>query len=274
MTPSARRWGDLPTRLASAAILAPLALYCLWVGGWPWALLLGAAAFGLATEWIALNGHKLVSPAGLCLVVCALAVWVMAVRGSVTAGTAFALLAGPVVWQAGRKKPRAVSLALGLPYIGFGTVALVWLRAMPVSGLANVLVLLGVVWASDVGAYVVGRTIGGAKLAPAISPGKTRSGAIGGLAASCLVGVGAAYWLGLSAASIGWLLPLVLVLSAISQAGDLAESAIKRHFGVKDSGWLIPGHGGLFDRLDGLLAAAPAAAALAFAIGRGVVVTP
>ena len=273
-TARSRRWGDLPTRLASAAVLVPVALYCLWEGGWPWALLVGAAAFGLATEWIALNGRKLVTPAGLCLVVCALAVWVMAVRGNVAAGSAFALLAGPVVWQAGRKQAGSVSLALGLPYIGFGTVALVWLRAMPASGLTNVLLLLGVVWASDIGAYVAGRAIGGAKLAPRISPGKTRSGAIGGLIASCVIGGAAGYWLGLGAAGIGWLVPLAALLSAISQAGDLLESAIKRHFGVKDSGWLIPGHGGLFDRLDGLLAAAPAAAALAFALGRGVVVSP
>ncbi len=198
----------------------------------------------------------------------------MAVKGDAAAGAAFAVLAGPVIWQTGRKAPRAASLAAGLPYIGFGTVALVWLRAMPASGLANVLLLLLVVWASDVGAYVAGRTIGGPKLAPAISPGKTRSGAIGGLIAASLVGGGAAFWLGLGAGSIGWLLPLAASLSAVSQAGDLLESAIKRHFGVKDSGWLIPGHGGVFDRLDGLLAAAPAAAALAFALGRGVVVSP
>ena len=255
-------------------ILAPLSIYCLWVGGWPWVLLVGVAAVGLATEWITMNGRRLVSPAGLSLIVCVLAVWVLALRGNPGAGALFALLAAPVVWQTGRKQMRAFSLAAGLPYIGFGTVALVWLRAMPVSGPANVLLLLGVVWASDVGAYLAGRAIGGAKLAPAISPGKTRSGAVGGLVAACLIGVGGAFWLGLGGAGIVWLLPLAAALSAISQAGDLGESAIKRHFGVKDSGWLIPGHGGLFDRLDGLLAAAPAAATLAFALGRGVVVLP
>jgi phosphatidate cytidylyltransferase len=171
---SARRWGDLPKRLASAVILAPLALYCLWAGGWPWALLVGAAAFGLATEWIALNGFRLITPAGLCLAVCVLAVWGMTVQGHAAAGAVFALVAGTVVWQAGRRQTRAVGLAAGLPYIGFATVALVWLRAMPVSGLANVLLLLLVVWASDIGAYVAGRAIGGRKLAPSISPGKTR----------------------------------------------------------------------------------------------------
>lgn len=255
-------------------MLAPLSLYCLWEGGWPWALLIGAAAIGLAIEWIALNGRKLVTPAGLSLLVCVLAAWVMAMRGDAGAGATFAVLAGPVIWQTGRKESRAASLAAGLPYIGLGTVALVWLRAMPVTGLANVLLLLLVVWASDVGAYVAGRAIGGPKLAPAISPGKTCSGAIGGLMAASLVGVGAAFWIGQTPGGIGWLLPLAASLSAVAQAGDLLESAIKRHFGVKDSGWLIPGHGGLFDRLDGLLAAAPAAAALAFALGRGVVVSP
>ncbi len=228
---------------------------------------------GLAVEWIALCGRRVLTPAGLSLIVCVLAVWAMTVQGTAAQAAAFALLGAPVVWRTGSKAPHAVSLAAGLPYIGCSTVALVWLRAMPASGLANVLLLLLIVWGSDIGAYVVGRAVGGPKLAPAISPGKTRSGAVGGLLAACLLGVGAAFWLG-RVGGIWWLVPLAAGLSFCSQAGDLLESHIKRRFGVKDSGWLIPGHGGLFDRLDGLLAAAPAAAALAFALGRGVVLSP
>ena len=270
---AARRWGDLPRRIASAAVLLPLAIFCLWAGGWPWALLIGAATLGLAVEWIALCGRQSLTPAGLALLVCVLVVWVMAVYGAAAAALGFALLAGPVIWQIGSKGRQAVSLAGGLPYIGCGTVALIWLRAMPGSGLANVLLLLLVVWASDIGAYLVGRTLGGRKLAPTISPGKTRSGAAGGLLAACLVGVGAAFWMGPSVGLWG-LVALAAVLSLVAQAGDLLESYLKRRFGVKDSGWLIPGHGGLFDRLDGLLTAAPAAAVLAFALGRGVVLLP
>ena len=274
----------MPKRVASAAILAPLALFCLWHGGWPWALLVGAASLGLAVEWTALCGRRVFSLAGLSLVVCVLIVWVLAIGAlAIGVGTfsplaawalAFVLLGMPVIWRFGHKLPHAVSLAAGLPYIGCTTIALLWLRAMPATGLTNVLLLLLVVWASDIGAYLAGRAIGGRKLAPAISPGKTRSGALGGLFAACLVGVGAAIWLGLGPRGI-WGLPLLAGgLSVLAQAGDLLESAIKRRFGVKDSGWLIPGHGGLFDRLDGLLAAAPAAAALAFALGRGVVLSP
>lgn len=264
------RWGDLPKRVASAAVLVPLAIFCLGQGGWPWRLLIGAMALGLAVEWTALCGRRWISPAGLALSVCVLAVWIMAMQGNAGPALAFTLIGVPVVWRTGYKTPRALSLALGLPYIGCATLALIWLRAIPGSGFHWVLLVLLVVWASDIGAYIAGRAIGGRKLAPAISPGKTRSGAAGGLAASCLVGVGFAMWqpgFGDPWALVG----LTAVLSVVSQAGDLLESFAKRRFGVKDSGWLIPGHGGLFDRLDGLLIAAPAAAALAFALARGVV---
>ncbi len=270
------RWGDLPRRVASAAILVPLAVFCLFAGGWPWALLVAVATLGMAVEWIALCERQWFSLAGLALIFSATAVWVLAVgstawHGPAGAALAVALLGGPAIWRIGHGGKRAVELAAGLPYIGCTTVALIWLRTLPESGLANVLLLLLVVWSSDIGAYLVGRAIGGRKLAPAISPGKTRSGAVGGLLASCLVGVGAAVWLG---GGIGGFVALAAALGVVVQAGDLVESWIKRRFGVKDSGWLIPGHGGLFDRLDGLLTAAPAAAALAFALGRGVVLSP
>jgi phosphatidate cytidylyltransferase len=107
------------------------------------------------------------------------------------------------------------------------------------------------VWAGDIGAYLVGRLVGGPRLAPKISPGKTWAGAIGGTLAAILAGAAAGYEQPLQAALVA------LPISLVAQAGDLAESAIKRHFGAKDSGWIIPGHGGLLDRLDGVLAAAP-----------------
>jgi phosphatidate cytidylyltransferase len=130
--------------------------------------------------------------------------------------------------------------------------------------------LLFTVWASDVGAYLVGRWLGGPRLAPRISPGKTRSGALGGLIAAIAVGLLAAHFL--SDAATIWRAALVAaVLGIVSQLGDLLESFVKRRLEVKDSGHLIPGHGGLFDRLDGILAAAPVAAVLALALGRGVV---
>jgi len=160
-----------------------------------------------------------------------------------------------------------VKLGFGLAYVAPACAALFWLRADAQAGFANVLFLLLVVWASDIGAYAAGRMFGGPKLAPAISPGKTWSGAAGGLVCAMLVGV-AASRLDTGAASHAAL--VAAVLGVLAQAGDLLESGLKRHFGVKDSSRLIPGHGGLLDRLDGVLAAAPAAALLALALGRGV----
>jgi phosphatidate cytidylyltransferase len=165
---------------------------------------------------------------------------------------------------------RRLELAFGFPYLGLAAVALPWLRADPFVGLPNTLFVLVVVWTSDIGAYLVGRLIGGPKLAPAISPGKTWSGAAGGLVSAALasLAVAACFSPGLSPLHVT---ASAVALGVVSQAGDLLESALKRHFGVKDSGRIIPGHGGLLDRVDALLAVAPVAALLAFTVGRGVV---
>jgi phosphatidate cytidylyltransferase len=160
-------------------------------------------------------------------------------------------------------------LGFGVPYLGLAAVALAWLRLAPQAGLVNVLVLLVTVWASDIGAYAIGRAVGGPKLAPSISPGKTWSGAIGGLVAAALVGL--AVCLVLGGRHPGRAAGIALLIGLVAQLGDLFESRLKRHFGVKDSGSLIPGHGGLLDRLDAVLAAAPAAALLVLVLGRGVI---
>jgi phosphatidate cytidylyltransferase len=161
-------------------------------------------------------------------------------------------------------------LAFGIPYLGAGAVALVWLRQPAASGGANVIVLLLIVWASDIGAYAAGRAIGGPRLAPQISPGKTWSGAVGGLVAAAATGLIASAMLG--AGPVSWRpAGFALLIGLVGQVGDLFESQLKRHFGVKDSGHIIPGHGGLLDRLDAVLTAAPAAALLALVLGRGVV---
>jgi len=158
----------------------------------------------------------------------------------------------------------------GVAYVLLAGVALLWLRADPVAGRADVLFLLLVVWAGDIGAYLVGRWVGGPRLAPRISPGKTWSGSLGGLLAAIAVGVLTAHLT--SEALTIWRSALIAgLLGVVAQAGDLLESYVKRRLQVKDSGHLIPGHGGLFDRLDGVLAAAPMAALLALTLGRGVV---
>jgi phosphatidate cytidylyltransferase len=157
----------------------------------------------------------------------------------------------------------------GLGYVLIAGAALLWLRSAPDVGRANILFLLIVVWSSDVGAYVVGRLIGGPRLAPRISPAKTLSGAVGGLLAAVAAGMFAAHVL---ANGSPWrAIAVAAVLGVVAQGGDLLESFVKRRLEVKDSGHLIPGHGGLFDRLDALLAAAPVAALLALILGRGVV---
>jgi len=216
--PPRAHWTDLPARALSAAVLVPVALACLWYGGWPWLLLVALATFGMIVEWML-----------LC-----------------------------------RKRPSAPLLIAGIAYILLGAAALAWLRT---SGWESVLLVLLVVWASDIGAYLAGRLLGGPRLAPRISPGKTWSGAAGGLASALAVGLVA---VSLRPGPVGHALAVAAGLSIAAQLGDLLESGMKRHFGVKDSGRLIPGHGGLLDRLDGLLAAAPVAALLAAALGRGV----
>jgi phosphatidate cytidylyltransferase len=215
------RWTDLRARVISAVVIAPVALACLWFGGWAWRAWVGAGTLGLLAEWFLMS----------------------------------------------RRQPGALLPAAGFIYILPAAAALLWLRNDAGAGWANVLFVVLTVWASDIGAYLFGRLFGGTKLAPAISPGKTWSGAVGGLACAIGVGLGAAGY----TASPAWrALAVAAGLSVVAQAGDLLESGIKRHFGVKDSGHLIPGHGGLLDRLDGLLTAAPVAALLAVALGRGV----
>jgi phosphatidate cytidylyltransferase len=184
------------------------------------------------------------------------------------AWTLIVIVAGlGVCWewiQMSRREPGA--LVAGLVYTGLAILALGWLRLNPDAGRAILLFLLFVVWSSDVGAYVAGRLFGGRKLAPSISPGKTWSGAAGGLAAAILVGFfGALLWR-------GPILPGILASMALgvaSQLGDLLESGAKRRFGVKDSGRLIPGHGGLLDRLDGLMAASLLAGGWIWIVGWG-----
>lgn len=230
-------WRDLRVRMLSAAVIAPVGLGALWLGGYAWQGLIVLLAAGMAAEWITMSRS-------------------FRKRG---------------LTPLGRKQgwaPPGLILIIGLCYLVPATGALIWMRDAPVVGRDNVLFTVLVVWASDIGAYLVGRLIGGPKLAPLISPGKTWSGAAGGLVSACLVGVAAVSLGGHGAALYGACVAGGLGIAA--QLGDLLESFVKRQFGVKDSGWLIPGHGGLMDRLDGVLMAAPLAALLILALGRGV----
>jgi phosphatidate cytidylyltransferase len=156
----------------------------------------------------------------------------------------------------------------GIAYIGLPVAALIWLRDQD---RATTFWLLLVVWATDSAAYAAGRLIGGWRLMPSISPNKTWAGLVGGIVGAALVGGAVGAGLGIDA----WVLAATsAALALVAQGGDLLESAIKRHFGAKDTGSLIPGHGGLLDRIDGLMAAAPTVAVICLAAGGGISAWP
>ncbi|MBF0392486.1 MAG: phosphatidate cytidylyltransferase, partial [Alphaproteobacteria bacterium] len=166
-----------------------------------------------------------------------------------------------------RHRPATAWLAWGVFYIGIPVTSLVWLRGLPEGGRAALIWLFLVIWATDIGAYAAGRSIGGPLLAPRVSPKKTWAGLIGGMISAAVVGAVAARLLGHPS-----MLPLAAfsgMMAVVAQIGDLGESWVKRRFGVKDSSNVIPGHGGVFDRVDGLIAAAPVVALAAWAAGEG-----
>ena len=160
-------------------------------------------------------------------------------------------------------RPQALWSASGVLYAGFPAVALIWLRSDPDYGVLVILYLFAIVWTTDSAAFLFGRWIGGAKLARRISPKKTWSGLIGGAVSAGLAGAIFGAFAGIPGF---WLSLLAVILALIAQLGDLGESAIKRAFGTKDSSSLIPGHGGVLDRIDGLILAAIAAAIFAWTI--------
>ena len=262
---AAVRWGDLRKRALSAVLLAPTALACIWLGADAWTGLLALAAGGLAYEWVVLCNERPWRVPGLIVPAAVLLAGLVAVLDRERWALVGLAVGAGMAWLLGGRR----ALGAGVLYVGLASVALIWLRGDGAAGRANVLFLVVVVWASDIGAYAAGRLLGGPKLAPAISPGKTWAGAAGGLLAAMLVGEAASQALG--SAAHGRAALVAGLLGVAAQGGDLLESAIKRRFGVKDSGHLIPGHGGLLDRLDGLLTAAPVAAGLALVLGRGMV---
>ena len=246
---------NLVMRIAVAAVLIPLAVAIAYAGGWLWTVLVTLAASGLFVEWLAIvglagatrltvTGVAALAVAGLCFAI-----------GRLDA--ALIVLGVGLVAVVSIAPERRNWAAAGFLYAAAAEIASVLLRLDPVKGFAALMFVLLIVWVTDSGGYFAGRGIGGPKLWPRVSPKKTWAGAAGGFAASLAVAAGfAAFDLG----RIGPLLMLSGALSVASQLGDLFESAVKRRFGVKDSGHIIPGHGGLMDRLDGFVAAAVVAA--------------
>lgn len=255
------RDATLSLRLMSALIVTPPVLAAIYYG-WPFfELLMVLMAVLLAAEWDRLCvGDFGLSGAGLAI----FGVGALAFAAAGGYGWSAGVIAAgvPAVYLIARmaRRRHPAWAAVGSMYIGLPLVAVVWLRSAPDGGAWVVIWLVAVVAATDVGAYFAGRGFGGPKLAPAISPNKTWAGLAGGMLAAGLVGGGGAWLAGYAAP--GSAFAAGLGLAVISQAGDFVESAAKRYFGVKDTGTLIPGHGGLMDRVDGLITAAPALAAL------------
>ncbi|MGL5446757.1 MAG: phosphatidate cytidylyltransferase [Rhabdaerophilum sp.] len=258
---------DLKPRVFSAIVLAVGAIGSAIVGGWIFALVWGALAILVYLEWFAIASRdSKPAPQGIH--------W-LSVVGALLLGSIALILGGALIagWPLARLMPLLAGLFVayavlvwrarlahrrwhigGMIYAGGLLVSVLILRLSDTHGLTAILFLFAIVWGADIGAYFTGRALGGPKLAPRISPNKTWSGFCGGIATGVLAGM-----LVVGVARLNLPGEIILVAAAIalaSVAGDLFESHMKRHFGVKDSGHLIPGHGGFMDRLDAFLFAA------------------
>jgi phosphatidate cytidylyltransferase len=244
---------NLALRIASAAVMAPLALLTAYFGGWPFALFWGAASIAVLWEWTTLvvgPGYRLMfsSSAG-AIAVADLVVW----RGRPIVAI-FVVGLGALAATIFAARGRRLWITAGIGYAGAMLLAPMLLRDDDGYGFFAMVLLFAVVWTTDVLGYFVGRAFGGAKLLPAISPNKTWSGAIAGAVGATVMGFAIAGFVGsINPVTIAI---IALLLSVAAQLGDLLESWVKRRFGAKDTSQLIPGHGGVMDRLDGFWAAA------------------
>ncbi len=258
-TTVAPRLSNLGLRIVSGALMAAVTLAALYAGFPFWPLLVLVVAMGLGWEWNRmLSRSGSVTALGL-LVALAVVIGLTAFGQPAIAGVV--AVAGAVVLAVIGSGEGRLTHAAGLLYFGLPSIALIWLRADEPGGARALLLVMIAVWVTDSAAYFTGRAVGGPKLWPAVSPNKTWSGSLGGALGGVVAGVIFASVAG--AQPLAWIAVLCLALSVACQAGDLMESALKRRFDRKDSSGLIPGHGGLMDRLDGLLMSVLVAALVA-----------
>ena len=239
-------------RLAAAVVLAPVTLYVLYLGTPFLGLFMFMCAAFLAWEWVSmLPNQRPVFYAVAYLFAAGAATLLPVPLLQLILGVI--VLTMLVVWRKSRGEEHRRLLMLGVPYIALGTGALVWL-----SDITNFVIVIWyvlTVWSVDVGAYLAGTALRGPKLAPKISPNKTWAGLVGGVLLAAAVSFAYTSWWQIN---YNWeFAAAAAVVAVVSQIGDLAESKIKRIAGVKDSSNLIPGHGGVFDRMDGLMFAVP-----------------
>lgn len=265
-SPPAKRfdWSNLGLRVASAAVLGPAVVAAAWFGGWPYLVIIAVGVALLAIEWGGMSAP--VSPTRVAAAVAAavlIAVFVGYRGDFIWAWGAILLTAGAAAIIARGVAERPADAAYGVLYIAPAALCLVWLRSTN-QGHWWTMMLFAATWAADIGAFAVGSTLKGPKLWPRFSPNKTWSGFVGGLLAAMAAG---SLMAGMSEFQLNiWAAAFIgLAVGLATMAGDLWESALKRRFGVKDSGDLIPGHGGLLDRVDGLMFAVVVMAALRLA---------
>lgn len=260
---------NLIVRIASALLLLPLVLFLLWLGGVATILLVAVAIVLVSVELFQMGGISLRHPAAIfSLAAAASLAWLGAsvetrwpgILGVLTL-TPIAVLSLHTLYPP-KKSLEKAALASGLvalapPYIGLGLGSIAALRALPgAEGIVWTLVALAVTWGNDTGAYFAGRAFGRRKLYPLVSPNKTWEGFAGGMATSVLVCF-LISWLGGSSLRAVDCVIVGIVGGILGPLGDLSESMMKRAFGVKDSGKLMPGHGGIYDRGDALIFVAP-----------------
>lgn len=254
----------LVLRILSSLVMVPLALGAAYFGDLVFVVFWAIAALGILWEWdtlVCTHDKNTVFTIGSVSIVGVTLLWAL---DRPVPALIFVGLGMLGVATLAARIHRAWCVA-GMAYAAVTLIAPLILRRDPALGFLAMVFVFAVVWSTDIGAYIAGRALGGPKLLRRISPNKTWIGAVGGLAAAIGGGALAAKFGGID--NIAALCALAFVLSVVSQGGDLLESAIKRQFNAKDSSWLIPGHGGLMDRLDGFVAAAIAAAIIGLARG-------
>jgi phosphatidate cytidylyltransferase len=246
-----RLWSDLGPRVGSALVLLAVTVLALVLGGIWFALLVGAVFAGAFREWEMMITGQRVEASGFVLIgLVALVAVIYPISGLMGSGVIAALGIVVALILPGADR---IWRGAGVAYFSLVIIAVLLLRGNSQLGIGAGVFMAASVWMTDSAAFFAGRQIGGVKLSPDISPSKTWSGALGGLAMGTLAG-GIVWWF---ASPSAWWIGLILaaILSVTGQLGDLAESAIKRHFRIKDSSDIIPGHGGLMDRLDSLTTA-------------------